>query len=272
MKNKTLLIIIMTIVSACKYPKKLYTDEMQNISSQFAEASGILSQTEISHLPEPIKKYFHHCGFVGLKNHNYAEIVWEHSSIKMKPDKKWMKLKTKQFNAVAEPARLAYMKANLMGIIPFEGRDKYHNGNGHMYGTLANLFKVFDVDNKETSEGAAIVLLAEALLVPCIALQKYIVWENVDSLTANARFIHQGINVGGTFHFNHKGEYTKFTTNERPYSKPDGTYELIPYTILIQSYQKQNNMLIARDVSAIWHLPEGDFEYWKGSVKEIRLY
>ena len=94
----------------------------------------------------------------------------------------------------------------------------------------------------------------------------------VDALTANARFIHNGMDVGGTFHFNEQGEYIRFTTHERPFSSPDGGYEQQDYTIEVLGYQKQGDIKIAREVSATWNLPDGDFEYWRGTIKEIRFY
>ena len=189
----------------------------------------------------------------------------------MKPGQRWMKLRTYQHNFVKEPSRLAYMRANMLGFIPFEGRDRYHKGEGHMFGTLGRMIRFFDARDEETAKGAAIVLLAEALLVPSYAIQPYIQWEAVDALTARARFIHNGIDVGGTFHFNELGEYIRFTTNERPFSSPDGGYEQQDYTIKVLGYQQQGDIKIAREVSAIWHLPEGDFEYWRGTLKEIQF-
>jgi hypothetical protein len=265
------ILILMAIFNSCSSPKKLFRHEARDLKATIHSAVHEISENTIADLPEPVQGYFRQCGFVGACFTDYAEIIWEKSSIKLQPDRKWMKLKTMQFNFVSEPSRLAYMKASMLGVIPFEGRDKYALGGAHMYGVLGKLIKIFDAKDRQTAQGAAIVLLAEALFIPQIAIQNYIHWESVDDMKANARFIHKGIDVGGTFHFNENGEYVRFTTNERPYSKPDGNYEFFPYTIEIKSYQQQGNIKIAQDVSAIWHLPDGDYEYWKGRVKEINF-
>jgi len=257
---------------SCHSPKKLYENEVKEFQSAVSSSSELISAESIAHLPEPVQRYFHYCGFVGTPLSYHAEIIWENSHIRMKPGQRWMKLKTYQHNFVQEPSRLAYMRANMLGFIPFEGRDRYHNGEGHMFGTLGRIIKVFDARDEETAKGAAIVLLAEALLVPSYAIQSYIHWEAADALTARARFVHNGIDVGGTFHFNELGEYIRFTTHERPYSSPDGGYEQQDYTIEVFGYQKQGDIKIAREVSAIWHLPGGDFEYWRGALKEIKFY
>lgn len=260
----------MSILCSCHSPKKLFHKEVVELMAVSSSASKIFTEESIAQLPEPVQRYFRQCGLVGTPMANHAEVIWSESHIKMKPNQKWMKLKTHQHNFVEEPSRLAYMRANMMGIVPFEGRDKYHDGQGHMFGTLGRMIKIFDEKDLEIAQGASIVLLAEVLLVPSYAIQSYIRWEAVDELTANARYIHKGIDVGGTFHFNEQGEYIRFTTKERPYSLPKGGYEKQPYTIEIRGYQQKGDIRIAKEVAAIWNLPEGDFEYWRGTIKEIK--
>jgi hypothetical protein len=269
MKYLSIIIVAMSIFCSCHSPKKLFHNEVAEFKATLKLTIETYSELSIAHLPEPVQRYILQCGLIGITIANHAEVIWGESHIKMRPNQKWMRLETIQHNFVTEPSRLAYMRANMMGIIPFEGRDKYHNGNGHMFGTLGKMIKIFDEKDLEIAQGAAIVVLAEALLVPSFAIQPYIRWEPVDSLTAKARFIHKGIDVGGTFHFNQQGEYVRFTTDERPYMMPKGGYEPRPYTIEIRSYQQQGDIRIAKEVAAIWNLPEGDFEYWKGTIKMI---
>ncbi len=269
-KTTLVVTIMIPVLCSCNSPAKSYKKETKAYKSAHSQTNGTISKQDIAHLPEPLIHYFEHCNYVGSAKATYAEVIFEDSKIKLQPEKKWMKLKTQQYNFVTEPARIAYMKATMMGFIPFEGRDKYSEGQGHMLGVLGKLIKVFDEKEHEIAKGAALVLLAEALLIPSYALQDYISWEAVDSLTAKARFVHKGVDVGGTFHFNEKREYIRFTTNERPYSKSDGRFLYPPYTVEIRSYQKQGDILIAKEVAAIWNLPDGDFEYWSGTIKKIK--
>ncbi len=271
MKTITLTtIIVMALFSSCYFPKKIYIDEVNDLKSEPITEKGAFTFEDIKRLPEPVQRYLHHCGYIGKPIANHAEVCFLESYIKLSPDKKWLKLRTYQHNFTDNPSRLAYMRANMFGFIPFEGRDKYHNGHGHMYGILGKMIKIFDETDVEIAQGAAIVLLAEVLLIPSYAIQPYIHWEAVDEHTANARFVHQGVDVGGTFHFNEQGDYIRFTSNERPYSLPKGGYELQPYTIEIRSYQQQGDIRVVKEVAAIWNMPQGDFEYWRGTIREIK--
>jgi hypothetical protein len=105
---------------SCHSPKKLYENEVKEFQSAVSQSNQLISPESIAHLPEPVQRYFHYCGFVGTPVF-HAEIIWQNSHIRMKPGQKWMKLKTYQHNFVQEPSRLAYMRANMLGFIPFEG-------------------------------------------------------------------------------------------------------------------------------------------------------
>ncbi len=178
---------------SCHSPKRVFFNELAELQSTVKTESRQITTENIAHLPEPVRRYLHHCGFVDRPMANNAEVIWADSRIKMKPGQRWMRLKTLQHNFVEDPCRIAYMRANMLGLIPFEGRDRYLNGGGHMFGTLGRMIKVFDARDRETFLGAAVVVLAEVLLIPLYSIQPYIHWEAVDDLTAKARFIHNGI-------------------------------------------------------------------------------
>ena len=258
----------MTIMSGS--PLGLYRAEVNEFRAEAQATSQAFTEEDISHLPEPVQRYLRHCGYIDSPRHEMAEVIWEKSQIRLSPERGWMKLKTFQHNFISPPSRLAYMRAWML-VIPFEGRDRYRSGRGHMYGTLGRLIRIFDEDEAEIALGAAVVVLAEALFIPDYALQDYIGWEAVDSRTARARFIDGDVEVSGTFHFNEDGEYIRFETNDRPYKIPDGSYELVPYSIDVLSYQEQEGLRIARDVRATWHLDSGDYEYWRGSIGSIHF-
>jgi hypothetical protein len=259
----------MTAFFSCKGPLRCYKSETKQMVATSKDSNHIISEQDISGLPLPVQKYFRNCGFIGTKQTAYACVHWKWSQIKLTPEKPWLSLETRQYNFVSEPSRIAYMKARMLGIFPFEGRDLFAKGHGHMYGKLAKLIPIFNEKDYEISLGSAIIVLAESLFIPSIALQNYIRWESVDSMSAKARFQYGNINVGGTFYFNESGEYIRFETNDRPYLKPNGGYEVKPYTVLISDYKNQDNLRIPCKVRAIWNLDEGDFEYWRGEVERI---
>ncbi|UNC91334.1 DUF6544 family protein [Candidatus Contubernalis alkaliaceticus] len=266
-----IILMILIVVGNAASLKNLYRKEKNEELNQYSglERESIISEKDIEHLPEPVQNYLKYCGFIEHEEIINAEVIWSDSYIKLAPERKWMKLKTQQFNSVPEPMRIAYMKAAILGVIPFEGRDIYRDGRGNMLGKIAGIFTVFNSQDKETSQSALITILAEVPLVPGYALADYITWEEIDKNTANARILHKGLDVGGTFFFNDKGEYIRFETDDRYYNDPKGDYKKIKFTALVDDYTEKEGLKFPTKVKAIWHLPEGEYEYWKGTISDI---
>jgi len=262
-------IAIVTML-ACTSPSKVFDDELEELISTSHSESGLITEKSISHLPEPVQRYLHYSGFVGVPLSAVTEVLWAETKIKLGPDQAWRNLKTRQFNFTATGSRLAYMNARMAWVIPFEGRDRYHNGRGHMLGTVARTFKVFDNQSREVSLGGAVVLLAEALLEPSIALQEYMTWEPVDNLTARATFRDGDISVSGIFHFNEAGQFIRFESSDRPYEMSNGEYELKKFSIDLGDYHESDGLKIPGQVYATWHLEDGDFTYWDGRITGLR--
>jgi hypothetical protein len=258
------------IFTSCSPMKKTFEHDLQAHFQSSDGSEKVLTKKDISHLPEPVQRYFEYCGFIGKPVPMNAEVVWAGSHIKMAPDKKWMKLKTIQYNSVEEPFRIAYMRALMFGLIPFDGRDIYFGGQGHMYGKVANLITIFDEKEKEIAQSALITILAEALLVPGYALADYISWEPIDENSAKARLVHKGIDVSGIFYFNEIGELIRFETNDRYYMHPDKGNVLTPFSADVGDYKQQGELRIPVSLMAVWHLDSGRYEYWKGTISEVK--
>lgn len=265
-----LIILIMTINTSCKSVKKTYEKDIDIHFENYSEVQPIFDSEIIQNLPAPVQKYLNTCGFMGKEIPINAEIVWSDSHIKMKPGGKWMKLKTLQYNSVKNPFRIAYMKAYMFGIIPFEGRDLYVNGSGHMYGKLGKIITIFDEKEKEIAQSALITLLAECLFVPGYALQNYISWEAIDDKTAAAVIYHSNLKARGIFHFNDSGELIRFESFDRYYMSPEKGNVLTPFAVEVGKYFMQNGLKVPGFVKAIWQLDTGPYEYWKGTISAVR--
>jgi hypothetical protein len=268
---KTMILILsFGFLLACKPVKTTFDNELKTHFAPLAKQADTLRADDIAHLPKPVQRYLQYCGYVGKPIPMNAEVVWEESFIKMKPDRKWMRLKTIQFNQVEPLFRIAYMRANVAGFIPFDGRDLYHEGRGHMYGKIAGSLTVFDEKAAEIAKSALVIVLAEALLVPGIALSQNLSWEPVDALTARARIAHKGHVAEGVFHFSESGELIRFHTEGRYYMHPEKGNILMPFTASIGSYREQNGYRIPTHMMATWHLGNRDYDYWKGTIKTVR--
>ncbi len=271
MKLSLSFLLIASIFSvSCTNPEKIFNDEVSGFTETTDYRSELLTDDLIRHLPEPVQNYFQQFGFIDKPTSGITEILWSDTKIKLGPEQAWRNLETRQYNFTSTGSRLAYMNARMAGIIPFEGRDRYDNGQGHMLGTLGRLIRVFDDNSREVALGGAVILLAESLLEPSIALQEYITWKPVDSLTAAAT-LHQGeLSVSGIFRFNDAGEFIRFESDDRPYEVSSGVYKPIPFSIDLGEYHEAGGLMIPGRVYATWHLDNGDFTYWDGRITGLR--
>lgn len=251
-------------------PRRAFLGEVRReFANQPIADSGLITDASIAVLPEPVRRYFHACGYVGNRQMRNARITWDKFDLKRGRDKGWMRVKAVQYNFVPEPARLAFMDGRIAGVIPFAGRDKYQEGHGHMRIRAVGFLKIADTQSRRMDQSALVTLLAEALLVPSYALQPYIRWEPIDSLSARAVIGHNGVQVSGVFHFNAAGENIRFTTRDRWQDGND--VSTIPWSAIPAEYIEKDGLRIPSNLSAVWHEKSGDFEYFRGRIGRIEF-
>jgi hypothetical protein len=263
--------VFLLFLSGCSSLEPLFTEEVKNeLAADPRQTQGYFTEQDIVSLPAPVQRYFRTCGFIGREKMRNAKIEWKEANIKRTPEGGWMPLECVQYNFVRSPARFVYLNAALWGIIPFDGRDKYQNGAGNMYIRVMNLFTVDDASGKEMDQSSLVTILAETMMVPSYALQPYIRWKSVDSLTAEAALTYNGITVKGTFFFNEQGEYIRFESNDR-FQSSGGVNKKYPWSTTSAQYKDFGGFKQASVVTAAWRIEKGEYQYWKGEIETVNF-
>lgn len=262
--------LLLLFLSGCSSLEPLFTEEVKTeLAADHRRSQGSITEQDIASLPAPVQRYFRTCGFIGRENMRNAKVEWKEANIKRTPDGGWMPLECVQYNFVGSPARFVYLNAALWGIIPFDGRDKYQNGAGNMYIRVMNLFTIENASGREMDQSSLVTILAESMMVPSYALQPYVQWTAVDSLTAEAVLTYNGITVKGTFFFNEQGEYVRFESNDR-YQSSGGINKKYPWSTTSAQYKDFGGFRQATIITATWKMENGDYQYWKGEIGSIR--
>lgn len=252
--------------------KQLYLSEVRKEIAKYPNLTkDVITEQDITSLPEPVQRYFRNCGYLGKAKMTNAEITWEDVHFKMSPHKDWIRLQCYQFNSVLEPTRIVLMKSKILGMLPFEGRDKYQDGHGNMLIKLLKFIKVADAKGKEMDESALVTVLAETLVVPTYALQPYITWTALDSNSAKASINYNGSEVSGIFYFSDNGEFIRFKTSDRYYSEKGTEYLKVKWSAVVSNYAEKNGLKFPAAFKAIWHTPEGEYEYFKGRIVDVEF-
>jgi hypothetical protein len=220
----------------------------------------------VAGLPEQLKKYLAVCGYMKTPVPFNADVTWSESEIKLSPDKEWGRLKTVQFNSVDPIGRVAYMKFVKM---PVAGRDLYRDGYGEMKGKLLGFFRVIFDNSRETAQSVLITTFCEFLLIPGYLLSKSVNWEDVDTKTVRGTLTDHGMKVAALFRFNDEGLLTSVETADRYYTEGKNEYKKVKFSAVIESYKRLGDIVIPEKMKAVWHLPDGDYEYFRGKIWRI---
>lgn len=243
-------------------------DKSELIERNKAQKIEVFTEELIKDLPVTLKKYLRVCGYVNTPIPVNADVHWAESWLKMSPKKDWGKLHTIQFNSVKPMGRVAYMKFSSM---PVAARDLYRDGYGEMNAKLMNLIKVAFDNSQEVAQSALITIFCEFMLIPSYLLLASVKWEQIDDYSVRGTLLDNGIEVSGMFYFDKDGLFTRFETSDRYFTIGKNSYKKVKFSAVVDSYKTQDNLKIAEKVNVMWHLPEGDFEYYKGTVDRIEF-
>ena len=247
--------------------KKVFiNDKSEFLARNKSYKTEVFTEELIKDLPEPLKKYLRVCGYLNMPIPINANVYWAESRLKMSPEKEWEKLQTIQFNSVKPIGRVAYMKFTSM---PITAKDLYRDGYGEMNGKLLNLIKVVFENNKETAQSALITTFCEFILIPSYLLLDNVKWEQINDNSVRGTLVDNGIKVSGVFYFNEEGLFTHFETFDRYFSTGKNTFKKIKFSAYVESYKMQDKLKINEKIKVVWHLPEGDYVYFKGIVDKI---
>ncbi|UCH88456.1 MAG: hypothetical protein JSV49_09350 [Thermoplasmata archaeon] len=267
------LIIIFPVISACastlpsSFPNR-YKSEVQDRLEPL-DNIPILNETDIRHLPEPVKKYLNYTGAIGKpKVINFR--LEANGKMKRNEGSGWLDVTAEQYNFYNDYARFFYIKSSLYGI-PFDGLHKYVGNKATMQIKIASLITVVDAKGKEMDQSDTVTFFNDmCVFAPATLIDKNIQWEQVDSLTVNAKFTNQDIEINATLYFNEKGEMVNFVTDYRYLSEDGDKYKKYKWSTPVRNYKDFNGRKIPTYGEAIWHTPDGDFTYFKLDLKDIK--
>lgn len=230
---------------------------------------GTITEKNIIHLPEPVQRYLKHCGYLNKMQVLNAMVYWDEVYLKTNPKKDWMAIDCLQFNSVAEPTRIVYMKARLFNAIDFEGRDKCQEGKGNMLIRLMKYLTLANAKGKEMDASALVTVLAESILVPGYIFQSYISWNVIDENSCRGTLKFKGTEVSGLFFFDDAGECIRFVTNDRYFAGRKQDYKKVTWTVTFGNYREKKGIRFPGFLTATWNMDEGDFQYFKGNVESL---
>jgi len=268
--NCLFLTIIMITQTACSSSTKIFQlTKKEEFATQPLKAENVISDKEIAHLPDCVKKYLVYTGAIGKSKPQNVFIEFD-ADMYRKPGDKPMKSHSVQYNFYENYSRLFLMKAGKMGI-PFRAMHIYRNHQASFQVKVAGLFKVVDIKGEELTKAETVTLLNDmCIFAPGSLMDTRLTWEEIDSLSTKVTLTNGKYVVSAILYFNELGELINFISDDRYALQDDGTMKKFRWSTPVSAYKEIEGRKIPTVGKTIWHYPEGDFTYGVFTLKSIK--
>ena len=240
-------------------------DARKNLKHNSFSTNDLLTEKDMHHLPEPVKRYLRYVGIVNKPKVKNFRVVFE-GEMRDK-GKDFFPFVAEQYNFFASPARLFFMKGRMFGIeVP--GYHKYTNAKARMDIRLFGLIPVIKKSGPVMDKTETVTLLNDmCLLAPASLIDKRIEWQPINDSMTKAIFTNENIAISAILYFNAEGQLINFTSNDRTaiaYMKE------FPFSTPVTEYKNINGYNLISKGDAVWHYPDEKFVYGKFTLKEIQ--
>ncbi|WP_276974379.1 DUF6544 family protein [Flavobacterium filum] len=270
-KYGTIANIIILIAAIIGYGTWSYYNKYQNdvetgLNRKEYFQNSELTETDILHLPEPVKKYLRYTGSIGKPKVNNFKIEFT-GKIRKNEQSEWMLFTSEQYNFMETPTRLFFMKAVMKGL-PVTGYHRYKNGDAYMDIRLLSLFKVQYQDGNEMDKADTVTFFNDmCCMAPATLIDKRISWQETTENMVIATFTNNGVTITADLFFNEVGELINFKSNDR-YNADAG--KILPWATPLRDYKEVNGYKIAGYAETIYTYPDRDLCYGTFEVSLIK--
>jgi len=264
------LFIAVTLINGFRLEKSMRKLAAELIGYATTSREQTFAFKDLDWLPAPVQRYLKKAIPEG---HSYIKSVElsQTGFLRLNENsEKWQSLKATQYFTINPPGFIWDAKVKMAPLTTARVLDMYKQGTGALRAKLFNTFTVaHEPSSKELDTGELTRYLAEAAWFPTALLpSQQLKWKEVDNHTAVAILKDGDNEVSLKFYFNNDDEIIKSTSKR--YRVVNNTYQLVPWTGYYSNYQRRDGLLIPIEAKVEWNLPQGNFEYWKGRILNIK--
>ncbi len=261
--NLIILVVIIASAGVYFFEQDYKNDVVYNLEHNNDINETVLVENDISHLPTSVQKYLHYVGAIGKPKTKNFYAVFEGQ---MKDNQKEFSFISEQYNFFKEPTRLFFIKGKMFGItVP--GYHKYMKQKAEMNVKLFGLIPVVKEEGDVMFKSETVTTFVElCYYAPSLLVDKNIVWEEIDFLTAKATFTNKNVTITATLHFNEEGQLINFVSDDRTDISDMKQYR---FSTPVSEYKTFEEHTIPTVINLVWHYPDGEFVYGDLQLKKI---
>ncbi len=265
-----IIILTVSVVSFGYYhfQKIIEHETVQLLNKNLNIENRTLNESNLSNLPDPVKKWLKNSGVIGKPFISYGKVS-QIAEMQMKPEQdNWMTAKAIQYTTIDNPAFIWSVDVKMNSLLSFQGRDKFDDGKGEMLIKMNSLFEIVNERGEKLDEGTLQRYLGEMVWFPSLALSPYIIWEQIDANTAKATMTYKGTTGSGTFYFNSNGDVTEFSALRYLGNEKDS--KRYNWEMNILDYKTFEGIKVPAKMTSTWKLDDKDWTWLKLEVTDIK--
>lgn len=221
---------------------------------------GLLTESDIRHLPVLIQAYLRKCGVMGEPKVRNFKIELA-GQLRKKSDGVWMPFHSEQYNFMATTTRLFYMNA-VMKHLPVAGYHYFRNGVAYMDIRLISLFKVQYAAGDEMNKAETVTFFNDmCCLAPATLIDARITWTVVSDACVKAAFTNRGITISAHLHFNERHELINFVSDDHCAINDAGSFQPSRWSTPFGQYDDRLGFHLPRQAETMYEYDDGPFTY-----------
>lgn len=236
-----------------------------------ATVAPVVTEADLSPLPEPVQRYLRLAGIVGQPRVQNYRLRFR-GRIRSAPDSAWMPFTAEQQSFADQPTRLFHMKARMFGL-PVNVFHRLIDGHATMQVKVFGAIPIVDARGPEMDRSETVTLFNDmSLLAPGMLLDRAITWQPIDARSVRAQFTHGAHSISAVLEFGDDGLLTNFVSDDRSRASADGkSFARLRFSTPVRNYRAFGPLWLAGHGDAQWLLPEGQFTYGEFDVVEAAM-
>ena len=244
----------------------LHHDRLTLVQHSERAQSEFISEAQVLGLPEPMQRYLRYARVVGKAPIHTVRLKQE-GVMRTQPSQKWLPFVAQQSFTTAPPSFLWHATMRLLPFVWVSATDRLSQGHGSMRIKFLSAVPMGNAHVPEMGQSEMQRYLAEMIWFPTAWLTAGIECRAIDTHSFKATMCAFGATAPIVLHVNEEGQITHLTADR--YKEEHGHYLLAPWSGQVDEYQEVEGVLIPTRIAITWHLPSGDFTWFRCKITEI---
>jgi hypothetical protein len=241
--------------------------ERARLDTKPVRGSPVVTDDAVQRLPAPIQRLLRLSRVIG-RPMPAAVRLRQRGHMRLRQGWPWLPFEARQVFTTDPPGFIWRATMKPVPGLRVTARDAFTDGHGRMTVTLAPSLKVVGECGPEFDQGELLRFLGELPWFPAAYVLPYLSWEPIDDVAARVAMTVGDVVASAVVRVAQDGSSTEVAA-ERYRTAGKAGRRLVPWSGTHTSFQEVNGLLLPARAEVRWHLPDGDFSYFRATVSDI---